>query len=848
MKFILRGFQTAAVEELIKMLDSARYGWAHNERLQAVGLTATTGAGKTVIATALIERLLLGSDDGTSPPDPGAIFLWMTDLPQLNAQTRDKIFDASGRLKLSQLPIIENTFKDASLSPGKVYFLNTQKLGAKGDLVKSGPKSGRTYTFWEVVSNTLAIEGRTLYLVIDEAHRGMTEARDQSKINEANSIIQRFIKSYPEKGMSAVPIVFGISATLDRFERLVDNSGRAIDRWLVPPDQVRESGLIKQHTIAEIAMGKQTDAPALLRVAAQTWKDSTEQWAAYHADFASTYGDEPLVVPALIIQVENEDPAATGDRKITKTNLSTVVNILTDVVGPLRDEAFVHSFGTGTDLVIDGRKIRYVEASKITADEDARVVFFKSGLGTGWDCPRAEVMFSFRRAEDTTSIAQMIGRMVRTPLARKIEERPSLNQAHVFLPHYNENTVTKVIAYLNATGGGAIAAGITTPKTLVTLPRQPGSEAVVAAISAIPSYTVPTIRERQDVRRLIDLARSLSKHGLDPDAFRREKDGLAHFLVAKRAALAGKPDFKKATNDQNQTITIARVEWVLFAADAATATTLEIPATEATTALLFGQAKRVLGGDTAVAYCRARIVAEPEAAAAARLEAYYLSGKEDIVRELNAYSTQRIDELLARYAPAITALSLARQQVYDGIRERAADPSLIEVHLPEEIIITRGEDLWKKHLFADENGDLPLPSFKSSWESATLHEELAKPEIVAWFRNPADPNDKSALRIPWRDKNISRPFYPDFLMVRVEGERLLVDILDPHDPTRPDALGKAQGLSEYARKHHLGLGHIDLIAEVKGRLRRLHLEHEATRRAIDGFRNPTELMALFEQA
>jgi hypothetical protein len=48
-------------------------------------------------------------------------------------------------------------------------------------------------------------------------------------------------------------------------------------------------------------------------------------------------------------------------------------------------------------------------------------VFFTTALTTGWDCPRAEVMMSFRRAVDHTTIAQLVGRMVGTPLARTVE-------------------------------------------------------------------------------------------------------------------------------------------------------------------------------------------------------------------------------------------------------------------------------------------------------------------------------------------------------------------------------------------------------------------------------------------
>jgi len=74
----------------------------------------------------------------------------------------------------------------------------------------------------------------------------------------------------------------------------------------------------------------------------------------------------------------------------------------------------------GAGLAVGPRAVRYLAPSAISADPDARVVLFKSSLNTGWDCPRAEVMLSYRSATDRTHIAQLVGRMVRTPLARHI--------------------------------------------------------------------------------------------------------------------------------------------------------------------------------------------------------------------------------------------------------------------------------------------------------------------------------------------------------------------------------------------------------------------------------------------
>ena len=126
MKIELKEFQQEAVDDLVGKVRFAAEG-AVKVGLQAVVLSAPTGSGKTVIATSLIERIIDGDD--TAEPDPEATFLWITDLPELNEQTRDKMEATSDVLNLFNLQVIESTFDKRVLDPGKVYFLNTQKLG-----------------------------------------------------------------------------------------------------------------------------------------------------------------------------------------------------------------------------------------------------------------------------------------------------------------------------------------------------------------------------------------------------------------------------------------------------------------------------------------------------------------------------------------------------------------------------------------------------------------------------------------------------------------------------------------------------------------------------------------------
>ena len=65
-------------------------------------------------------------------------------------------------------------------------------------------------------------------------------------------------------------------------------------------------------------------------------------------------------------------------------------------------------------------------------------------------------MMSFRRAEDATYIAQLLGRMVRTPLQCHVVVDDSLNDVRLYLPYFNQDTVQKVIDELQTSEGGEI--------------------------------------------------------------------------------------------------------------------------------------------------------------------------------------------------------------------------------------------------------------------------------------------------------------------------------------------------------------------------------------------------------
>ena len=220
MRYTLKDYQDDAVGDVLRNLREARDDWHQKRRPVSFSLTATTGAGKTVMAAAVIEALFDGNADYDFIRDPGAVVLWFTDDPSLNEQTRSKLIDAADRIALSRLLVIENTFNQEKLHPGTVYFLNSQKLGKNSLLVRGTPSEdpvqstlenpaksdSRAFTMWDTVANTIADERLTLYLILDEAHRGM-KAPTKSAKEERATIVQRLVNG--AHGVPPMPIVWG---------------------------------------------------------------------------------------------------------------------------------------------------------------------------------------------------------------------------------------------------------------------------------------------------------------------------------------------------------------------------------------------------------------------------------------------------------------------------------------------------------------------------------------------------------------------------------------------------------------------------------------------------------------
>lgn len=962
MKVELFPFQKRALGELRMKSAEAVYRYQRTHSKQVVSFTAPTGAGKTIIMAALIESIFFG--DEAYPEQPEAIVVWLSDSPQLNEQSKDKIDLKADKIRLGQcVTVQDDSFDQEMFDDGHIYFLNTQKLGKSSNLTKH--TDNRQYTIWETLANTAREKSDRLYFIIDEAHRGM----QGHEAGRATTIMQKFLKGSPEDGIEAMPVVIGMSATSARFNALVQGIASDTQYVVVTTDEVRASGLLKDRIVISYPEDNTGNKDmAVLQAATDEWKDKWDHWYQYCYEQHYAY-----VNPVLVIQVQNANASS-----ISATDLDDCVQKIEERTGiRFQEGEVVHTFGDANNVIrINGLNVPYVAPSAIAEEKRIRVVFFKESLSTGWDCPRAETMMSFRHATDATYIAQLLGRMIRTPMQMHIQVDETLNDVHLYLPYFNSDTVKEVVEELqNAEGGdipadiygesldtrvmdtlsvrprsasggggtrhtpaypgqmslfdtpdstqpmelhdgGAVqygsggqtgsasgvheipsgnnagtnnTAGSTTHQAASQQPEQTQNtqptgdapaagvtqttpagnttqtepeyvqetfidpldrEGVVKAIndSGLLSYDVRNVRISNYLNSLYSLARLLRQSGKYQDA----TDDVLEEIVKMIREYVGDLKRNGKYDDMAKRIMEFQMKSQVFDAFGETVDDnivhMFMSSTDIDIDRQFRRAETKLGKE-GVGNKYGHYYYDEDDPNAYKIDVILYASNDDCYARLLAYAEKTFHKLNDDYRRKIVGLGDRFIKQYDAIVSNGDVVSKHNFRLPETISLpheVNGKD-YDDHLFVDDSGKARINL--NNWEEGVLIEEQGQADYVCWLRNP--PRKPWSLCIPYEMGGEQKPAYPDFVIIRKDSdEEYVVDILEPHDPTRIDNLGKARGFAEYARQNP-GVGRIQLIRMAKdavghNRFKRLDMAMSAVRDKVARAMTNDELDHIFD--
>lgn len=852
MKFTPKDYQTDAVREALSNLKKARKRWHEDADKHAFSLTAVTGAGKTVMAADAFEALFHGNDDYEFDVDPGAVVIWFSDDPALNEQTRFRLMEASDRINHNDLVVVENTFNRPKFEAKKIYFLNTQKLGKNSLLVRGFEGDGdtgmfpetrpdmRAYTIWDTIRNTIEDPDLTLYLVLDEAHRGMgnpTKAAESAK----STIVQRLING--AGGVPGIPVVWGISATVERFNKAMEGAQKRITlpNVVVDAAKVQESGLIKDTIILDIPDDIGEFDTVLVRRATDKLKESTEAWAEY----AKQQEEAQVVVPLMVLQVPNTpDPDDIGRA------LDTIYQQWPDLPGG----SVAHVLGEHTTQQFGNRNVPHISPERVQESTWVRVLIAKDAISTGWDCPRAEVMVSFRKAVDRTHITQLLGRMVRSPLARRIPGNDRLNAVDCLLPKFDAKTVGQVVdALMKGDDTMPAPSGRVLINPVEMKPNPTASAAVWEKFESLPAQTRPQ-RGAKPAKRLTALA-----HELAFDDVLSGAGKLAHAEMHK-VLDAAQEKFKAQIETKRKAVMTVDGKTVVADMRGKTKTFDEF-LEDADMAVIddaYRRAARIFSPDISRTYVDALAYRTADAEDADEFEEALIDGRVcvaalGLVTEVQPYFDAEADKLakewLAKYGPAIKGMSHDRQESYRQIKEMSTEPQDVDLVKPEarfEPTKVRDKDgetalpTYKHHLLCDAQGDYPV-ELKSTWEVKVVETERKRDGFRFWYRNPQQPG-QSSLGIAYLVGDQYGIVRPDFLFFStLQDGTVVVDIVDPHGLHLADALPKLQGLALYAEKHAKVFRRIESVAEAKGKLRVLDLMKEDVRKGITNAKDATGL-------
>lgn len=367
-------YQERAVEDLLRQFKEL---WKQPQHQIPITLKAPTGSGKTYMTEKFICEL-------SKQPDwvQDVTYVWITFSDDLAMQSRDKFMDYFPTSLPGRLLTIQD-FQQGALHERDIIFLNWQKLVSRSaeNRVLRRPDDDRNekeqgFYFEDVVELTHA-EGREFVMIIDESHKNVTDAAVRDVIGPVNPKIILKVSATPESEPSHSDVV-----------------NHRAGWYEVPRQDVIDEGMIKRELVCQTeedikGRGDKDLDELLLDLAMERRGQLVSDISKFGMD----------VNPLVIIQLPNNTSVDTSDQ----TKEEVVTDYLTSHgVEPTRIAKWFTNEKKPTGLEDNNSQYDYL--------------LFKMAAGTGWDCPRAQVLVMLRDIQSETFQTQTIGRIVRIPV------------------------------------------------------------------------------------------------------------------------------------------------------------------------------------------------------------------------------------------------------------------------------------------------------------------------------------------------------------------------------------------------------------------------------------------------
>lgn len=371
-------YQQKAVQELFGYAEDAldiykvKNDKGKKTDTQTIHFTSPTGSGKTIMAFVLMDELTKEYDN--------LVFVWIAPNT-LHTQSLDK-FDKLIDTTLSELNPIDSDGieSDNVLKSNDILCLNWSSLDKKNNTLIRENESGK---YIDNIMHLTREDEKIIIALIDESH--IASSNDTTKA-------YKFLKNLNPT------VKIEITATPKEI-------GLGDEQVIVLREEVVEAGVIKKQFIFNAFEDDNIDNFKLVQYAYNKLQEITKKYDEY------TNGK---IIPLMIIQIENEK---VDDFNRVKNEME---RYLTDI-----------------GINVSSEVAYYLSEDKDKSENLAeknnpiQIVFTKTAIATGWDCPRASVLLTFRKSNDDKFKTQVLGRINRMPELKHYGEE-LLDSAYVF--------------------------------------------------------------------------------------------------------------------------------------------------------------------------------------------------------------------------------------------------------------------------------------------------------------------------------------------------------------------------------------------------------------------------------
>lgn len=362
-------FQEKAVDQLQEHIIE---GLKDTRPQTKVLLEAPTGSGKTVMAAALLERLM-----DTLKMRPGlndnVAFIWFAPNT-LHIQSYDslnRLYEDNRKINCINL---DNLSTDPLLYQNDMLFANWSSLNSEDRIWR---RDNETNTNLESLIENTRNNGTQIVLLIDEAHTNAFTGPQAIAV-------RKLIKADVEVLITATP------------------SRRPQRSVFVSRKEVIDQGLIKRAVRLNIGLNpeEQNGEHVHIHLLRKAFEKKRELQKQYDQELG-----EGVINPLILIQLPSENKGLSKEDETIRDTVEQLLEIDYDV-----------TFSNGRLAVWLSEEKDKDDLETMNGHQD--VLIFKQAIAQGWDCPRAHILVSYRDVKSEAFGIQTVGRILRMPHRR----------------------------------------------------------------------------------------------------------------------------------------------------------------------------------------------------------------------------------------------------------------------------------------------------------------------------------------------------------------------------------------------------------------------------------------------